>query len=271
MARVIPPAFSAESIEMICRALGDAVTGPQISNLILPLKIEEPISERQNTKWKRLFNVVVQRQNRQGDGRPLVALILSVMNPVRFENQLEFDRHRAAVNERLLLSGLEVGQDGGVGTVKNRPSTIEEARRRADQLRAELSRRSVHPDVLHFCRAELLQKNYFHAVLEAWKSVAEKLRRLSGLTGDGAALVDQACALTAGTPKVSLGDLSTEWGQSEHKGTAMLMKGIFSTFRNPVAHAPRVSWATSQTDALDMLTLASMLHRRLDSATTNRT
>jgi uncharacterized protein (TIGR02391 family) len=44
------------------------------------------------------------------------------------------------------------------------------------------------------------------------------------------------------------------------------MKGIFSTFRNPTAHAPKVLWATSRTDALDMLTLASMLHRRLDKA-----
>ena len=44
------------------------------------------------------------------------------------------------------------------------------------------------------------------------------------------------------------------------------MKGLFSTFRNPAAHAPRVAWATSRSDALDMLTLASMLHRRLDQA-----
>ena len=48
---------------------------------------------------------------------------------------------------------------------------------------------------------------------------------------------------------------------------ATLMKGLFSTFRNPTAHAPRVVWATSRADALDMLTLASMLHRRLDDAT----
>jgi len=46
----------------------------------------------------------------------------------------------------------------------------------------------------------------------------------------------------------------------------MMMKGVFSTFRNPVAHAPKINWATSRADALDMLTLASMLHRRLDTA-----
>ena len=44
-------------------------------------------------------------------------------------------------------------------------STVAEAQARADDLRAELTRRQVHPDVLRFCRAELLQQNYFHAVL----------------------------------------------------------------------------------------------------------
>jgi uncharacterized protein (TIGR02391 family) len=44
------------------------------------------------------------------------------------------------------------------------------------------------------------------------------------------------------------------------------MKGLFSTFRNPAAHAPKVAWATLRSDALDILTLASMLHRRLDEA-----
>jgi len=62
-------------------------------------------------------------------------------------------------------------------------------------------------------------------------------------------------------------NLGTEWEPSEQTGIAMLMKGLFSTFRNPTAHAPKVLWATSRSEALDMLTLTSMLHRRLDEAT----
>ena len=106
----------------------------------------------------------------------------------------------------------------------------------------------------------------FYAVLEAWKSVADKLRNISGMSGDGAHLVDAACGISAGRPKVAFNSLASEWEESEHKGLAMIMKGIYSTFRNPVAHAPRINWATSREDALDMLTLASMLHRRLDTA-----
>jgi uncharacterized protein (TIGR02391 family) len=143
--------------------------------------------------------------------------------------------------------------------------TISEAQQRADDLRAELARRDVHPDVLAFCRAELMQQNYFHAVLDACKSVADKLRALTGEILDGSQLVDAAC-FPAASPRVRFNPLATEWERSEQTGIATLMKGMFSTFRNPAAHAPKVAWATSRSDALDMLTLASMLHRRLDKA-----
>lgn len=264
-----PEPFSASTVERVCRALGEAVTGGQIQNLIAPLKVPEPTGEERNTKWKRLFNAVAAAQNRQHDGRPLVRLVSEVMRPVRFDSPAEFEAHRTAVNERLLLSGLQVRDDGKVAQVQV-AQTLAEAQHRADELRAELSRRDVHLDVLHFCRAELMQRNYFHAVLEASKSVAQKLRDLSGRDGDGAVLVDAACSLASG-PVVAFNPLSNEWERSEHTGLATLLKGLFSTFRNPSAHAPKVLWAISRAEALDMMTLASMLHRRLDDATINRT
>ena len=76
-----PPSFSPSAVESICRALGDAVTGPQIPNLIAPLKAPEASGEEQNTKWKRLFNAVATAQNRQQDGRPLIRLISSLCSP----------------------------------------------------------------------------------------------------------------------------------------------------------------------------------------------
>ena len=87
-------------------------------------------------------------------------------------------------------------------------------------MRAELSRRNVHDDVLRFCRAELLDRNYFHAVLEAWKSVADKLRNISGLSGDGAHLVETECGISASRPKVAFNSLANEWEESETQGTS---------------------------------------------------
>jgi uncharacterized protein (TIGR02391 family) len=260
-----PPPFSASAVESICRALGDAVTGSQIPNLVVRLKVKEPSVEQSTTKWKRLFNAVAEAQNRQQDGRPLLRLILDVMAPVRFTSPSEFEERRTLVNERLLYSGFQVQEDGSLKRVKF-ATTVSEAQQRADDLRAELVRRDVHPEVIRFCRAELLQRNYFHAVLEASKSVADRLRTMTGISGDGALLVDATCSLSSG-PRVVFNSLATEWERSEQTGLATLMKGVFSTFRNPTAHAPKVLWATSRRDALDMLTLASMLHRRLDDST----
>ena len=125
----------------------------------------------------------------------------------------------------------------------------------------------MHSDVLKFCRAELVQDNYFHAVFEATKSVADKIRQLSGLTSDGAGLVDGAFGIpSAGHPRVAFNSLVTETEQSEHRGLMTLLKGLFGTFRNTTAHAPKIHWPIDEQDALDILALASLLHRRLDGA-----
>lgn len=266
---VTVPSFSPSAVEEVCKALAEAVTGGQIPNLIAPLRVPEKPGDDQLAKWKRLFNAVAVRQNEQQDGRPLIRLVSGVMTPVRFGSPAEFDTARARVNEKLLLSGFKVLEDGKVARVQA-ARTVSEAQQRADDLRAELARRDVHPDVLAFCRAELMQQNYFHAVLEACKSVADKLRTLAGETGDGTKLVDVLC-FPAASPRVRFNSLATEWERSEQTGIATLMKGMFSTFRNPAAHAPKVAWATSRSDALDMLTLASMLHRRLDKADVRQT
>jgi hypothetical protein len=65
---------------------------------------EEP-GDGQGTKWKRLFNAVVTRQNAMRDGRPLIRPVTEVMAPVRFGSAAEFGTVRARVNEQPLLSG----------------------------------------------------------------------------------------------------------------------------------------------------------------------
>ena len=34
----------------------------------------------------------------------------------------------------------------------------------------------------------------------------------------------------------------------------MLLKGMFGTFRNVTAHAPKIAWPIDEQDALDLLT-----------------
>ena len=119
-------------------------------------------------------------------------------------------------------------------------------------------------EVLKYCRAELIEENYFHAVLEATKGVAERIRQLSGLGSDGADLVNEAFAIK--NPILALNPLVTETEKSEQKGFTNLLIGVFGTVRNPLAHAPKVVWPMPEQDALDILTLISFVHRKLDAA-----
>ncbi|NLH75312.1 MAG: TIGR02391 family protein [Verrucomicrobia bacterium] len=117
------------------------------------------------------------------------------MNPVRLAGQqAQFNDLRQRLNEVLAFVGLSVGEDS-----KLRPAqqarTLSEAAERAVRLPKALNDRRVHPGLLKFCCEELLQDNYFHAVFETTKSVADKVRDKTGLGTDGAELVEQASGL----------------------------------------------------------------------------
>ena len=257
--------FDPSHLEEICNVLGDTdtgLTGSDIGRILQQLGISDVNAT--TTKRIRLNEALSQRQTRDRSGNNVGAFIQAAMNPVRFRsNPAFFEEKRMELNTVLAFAGYSVGADGRLVEVR-RAATLTDAQERAGRLRSELARRSVHADVLAFCRAELLEENYFHAVFEATKSVADKIRQRSRLTTDGAELVDQA--LSGIRPKLAINSLQTETEQSEQRGFAMLLKGMFGTFRNVTAHAPRVKWPIPEKDALDLLSLASYLHRRLDEA-----
>ncbi|MFN8152166.1 MAG: TIGR02391 family protein [Solirubrobacterales bacterium] len=263
MSAEIPP-FTTRTLEQISRSLGGAVTGSQLDRLFIAANLRDRSGE--STKWKRIHRTLEQHQGRTGKGTALIGFLHATFDPGGFSSSTEFEALRREINVPLTISGFEVRDDGRVRKLKA-AKTLSEAEERADKLGTELSRRNVHPDVLKYSRSELLQDNYFHAVLEAAKSVAEKIRERTGLKGDGADLIDASCTLKHGMPPMAFNKLETESEQSEHRGLAMLCKGLFSTYRNPRAHVPRLKSTTSMAEALDMLTLASMLHRRIDEAT----
>ena len=52
------------------------------SHRIAPLRVPERPQDKEASKWARLFNVVVARQNAMQDGRALVRLVMEVISPV---------------------------------------------------------------------------------------------------------------------------------------------------------------------------------------------
>lgn len=261
MAHINP--FSSQHIEAACRVLADTdrgLTGTQIERLLQEIKIADVSPGI--TKWKRLFNALAEAQNQHQIGNHLILLINLAMNPVNYARDPgAFRWRRDELNVVLAFSGFFVRDDGRVGFA-DKATTLDVARARAGRLKAALESRNVHAEVLNYCRAELLDENYFHAVFESTKGVAERIRSMSGLTMDGADLVNRA--FSTQNPILVLGSLTTESEKSEQKGFAHLLVGLFGAVRNPLAHAPKTNWPMSEQDALDILTLVSLIHRKLD-------
>ncbi|MNJ02096.1 hypothetical protein D3C73_1619380 [compost metagenome] len=48
------------------------------------------------------------------------------------------------------------------------------------------------------------------------------------------------------------------------------MKGLNGLYRNPTAHDPRLNRTITEAELLDVLTMVSMVHRRLDGVPASR-
>jgi uncharacterized protein (TIGR02391 family) len=257
----VPP-FSEGQIESLAKLLGECGTGDDISRVLKNRGLVD--SSGQSTKWRRLHWIFLNCQNQHLCGDKIVDFIQSFLDPSRFVGRNdEFEANRQQLNTILSFSGLEYGKDGRFHYCKI-AKTLDEAEKRARTIRAKFQGRQIHPEVLKYCRPELLQDNYFHAVFEACKGLAQRIRDLSGVQADGSDLVDKVFSIQK--PILAINSLRTETERSEHKGFALLLKGCFSGVRNPLAHGPKILWE-GEDDAADYLSLISLLHRKLDECT----
>ena len=264
MERIQP--FNAQKLEAACRVLADTergLTGSEIGYLLQDCKLTDVSPSM--PKWKRLFNALVEAQNKYQVGNHLIMFINRALDPVKYARDKDrFEWRRDELNVVLSFSGFCVREDGKV-IHTNKETTLKGARARAGALRSKLEDRGAHSEIFKYCKAELLEDNYFHAVLEAIKGIANRIRELSGLTSDGAELVNKAFSVKA--PILAINNLSTETEQSEQKGFGNILIGIFGAIRNPTAHAPKISWPITEQDALDIFAMVSFIHRKLDSTT----
>jgi uncharacterized protein (TIGR02391 family) len=255
------PTFPEGQIEALARLLGECGSGSDISRVLKDRGLVD--DSGQSTKWRRLYAIFLQTQRKDGCVNRILDFIQAFLIPARFVGrQDEFDERRDELNAILSFSGLEYGPDGQFRK-REAARTLNEAESRLRTIRSKFKDRRIHAEVLKYCRAELLQDNFFHAIFEATKGLAQRIRDLSGVQTDGAALVDQVFAVDH--PVLVINTMRTETEKSEHKGYAALIKGCFAVIRNPLAHGPKIMWE-GEDDAADYLTLISLLHRKLDDA-----
>lgn len=255
------PSFSSDVLEALAKALGECGSGSEITQALNRISISDYSGE--STKWRRLLVVFGDVQRQDGCANRVVAFIQTFMAPARFIGKSEvYECRRQELNLALAFAGLKFGEDGQFRSADT-AHTLPEAEARVKTLQSKFKGRALHPDVLRYCRTELLADNYFHALLEANKGLAQRIRDLSGVQLDGAALVDKV--FCGQQPILAINRLVTESERSEQTGFATLLKGCFGAIRNPLAHTPRLFW-DGEDDAADIFSMLSLLHRKLDDS-----
>jgi len=265
------PVLDDAIVEAAAKTLGDAVTGGEINDILMSIHVIDTTDL--STKWRRIHRTFADRQRADRCANKFGDFIERVSAPARWSGKRdEYASFRERLNETLHLGGLRLAENGKLVMVPA-ASTLDESAERANRLRAVLQQRAVHSEVLRACSKLVLKdKNYFHAVFEVTKGLMDRLRQMTGSTADGNALIDET--LECGKrpyPIVALNRYDTPSLQNEQKGITHLARGLVHAFRNVTSHEPAVTWMISEADALDMMGIASLIHRRLDTAAVTAT
>ena len=223
------------------------------------------------SKRDRLRHALGLQYNRSGKNGVL-QLIKTLNQPVVYSGNLDgFREFCSAINRILRFYGVEYRDDGEFHNI-DPTRTLSEADRRAKALENKMKSRRIHYEVNKYCKAEYMEENYFHAVVEAYKGLAERIREKTGYTSDGFELMrksfERPSPKQGGYPKLAFNTLATDTEKNEHDGFLDFLYGCTRFFRNPMSHTPKVKWHRDVDDAVDCLTLISLLHSILDGCNT---
>jgi uncharacterized protein (TIGR02391 family) len=102
-------------------------------------------------------------------------------------------------------------------------------------------------------------------ITEQGKLIAEHVRQQTGLSTDGHRLISGAFEASGDqAPILALNARQAETERSRQRGLVEVLKAIVSAARNPAAHEPKDLGQLDESDAIDLLTQMSYLHRQLD-------
>ncbi|MEI7591209.1 MAG: TIGR02391 family protein [Deltaproteobacteria bacterium] len=253
--------------DITLRNLSDIISGmlthTKISEHLSGAGIKE--SQLGTNKTDRLFYALKERQEQDRCGNNVLAFVVRLLNPKRYSNEDVYEKDRTTINEKLAYEGIEIDKTGQPKNVE-KAKTIPEAKKRSLKIKEKVHGIGVHREILPYCEEEWLKENYFHAILEITKSVAERLRQLGSYTSDGADLVDDCFGLGKDKkPMLAFNTLQTPSDESEHKGFGNFCKGFFSMYRNPKAHNPKILDDTQLSQMTEVLVVATIIHNKLDN------
>ncbi|MEG0692766.1 MAG: TIGR02391 family protein [Oscillospiraceae bacterium] len=211
-----------------------------------------------------LYNCFVNEINTKKSYVNIYRFVENALDPVNFTSEEKRSKYQflfCETNKVLLLNGLEVRENGKI-TETIKAETLDDVDKRVKSLEQKLNDRNIHEEVKKYCIKDYLRKDYFDAVFEAAKGVAQRVRNITGLATDGGTLFQTA--FSKKDPYLYFNLLQTESEISEFTGLKELLESIFHLVRNSQAHTPKINWPVSEEKALDILTLISVAHKYLD-------
>lgn len=217
----------------------------------------------QNKKdW--LYKCLALERNRTKSVSHILSFVEHALDPVKYTLQEKRDKYSwllEETNKVLFLVGLSVEKDGRLRET-TQAKTLDEVDRRVSSLNKRLYDRAIHIEVKKYCIKDYLRKDYYDAVFEAAKGLAERVRQITGLNTDGGTLFQTA--FSSKDPFLFFNAMKTQSEISEFTGLKELLESIYHLVRNPAAHTPKVNWILDETKALDILTVISFAHKYLD-------
>lgn len=247
----------------------NGLTKSEITHLLRQCNIEVAEDGSGNgsfglSKRKWLYNCFANHVNTKQSYEAIFSFIEKALSPVAYTAENKRTQYAylfEEVNKVLLMLGLEVTKSGNIQET-HKSTTLDEVDRRVNELQAKLYHRAIHEEVRRYCVKDYLRKDYYDAVFEASKSLAQRVRELSGLTSDGSQLYQTAFAKS--NPYIVLNTLQTESEINEFNGLKELLEAVTHLVRNPAAHTPKIDWKTDEAKTLDILTVISFAHKYLD-------
>lgn len=265
-----------QQLKAVCDVLAETDSGytkTELTRLLQQSKIEIASDGRTSNAYgyslglnKRdwLYNCLAKEINKSHSLNKVYLFLEKALNPVAFTDERHREKYKylfEGTNKALLLAGLEITTEGKLIEVVQ-AKTLDEVDRRVNSLQRQLYNRAIHWEVQKYCIKDYLQKDYYDAVFEAAKGLAERVREMSGLTTDGGTLFQTA--FSKNDPYLFFNSMQTDSEKSEFTGLKELMEAIFHLVRNPAAHTPKINWKVDEVKALDVLTLISFAHKYLD-------
>lgn len=258
-------------VENISKILGEETTGSKITNMVSQLQYYDHDNEIDDTKpplstkWRRINHCAIYECNKKDSAQPFFKIIEYIVRPQNYINEpSKWSQLKRSINACLIFYGYELTDAGKIQETTEAHS-FSDAQQRLNTLQTNLANLNIHPEILKFCNSELLEENYFHAILEASKAILNKIRIISELDLDGNMLINQAFIVKTPIILIKGNKLMSDEDKSEYNGLKSLLNTIVYLYRNPKAHNPKLYDKTSLNDATTAFSMMSFACKKLDS------